>query len=158
MPYKGQRCHAAIPHGHWKTVTFVGGLTLAGFIAPMLLDEAIVDGEVFEAGTSEMLATRPALRPGDIVIMDNLAAHNGQAERMNRQARKHAVQRCSTCRPTVPISIRSRMPSPSSRPTFEKQPHELSKLSKPQQLTPFKPSNQPTAQTRNSLTQTWGFN
>jgi hypothetical protein len=45
---KGQRCHAAIPHGHWKTVTFVGGLTLAGFIAPMLLDGPM-DGEVFQA-------------------------------------------------------------------------------------------------------------
>ena len=35
---KGERCRAAIPHGHWKTVTFVGGLTLTGFVAPMLLD------------------------------------------------------------------------------------------------------------------------
>ena len=68
----GQRCRAAIPHGHWKTVTFVGGLTLAGFIAPMLLDEPM-DGEVFQAWCEQMLA--PALRPGDIVIMDNLAAH-----------------------------------------------------------------------------------
>lgn len=69
---KGQRCRAAIPHGHWKTVTFVGGLTLAGFIAPMLLDGPM-DGEVFRAWCEQMLA--PALRPGDIVIMDNLAAH-----------------------------------------------------------------------------------
>jgi len=38
---KGQRCYAAVPHGHWKTVTFVGGLTLGGFIAPMLLDGRI---------------------------------------------------------------------------------------------------------------------
>lgn len=69
---KGQRCCAAIPHGHWKTVTFVGGLTLAGFIAPMLLDGPM-DGEVFRAWCEQMLA--PALRPGDVVIMDNLAAH-----------------------------------------------------------------------------------
>jgi len=69
---KGQRCCAAIPHGHWKTVTFVGGLTLAGFIAPMLLDGPM-DGEVLQAWCEQMLA--PALRPGDIVIMDNLAAH-----------------------------------------------------------------------------------
>lgn len=69
---KGQRCHAAIPHGHWKTVTFVGGLTLAGFIAPMLLDGPM-DGEVFRAWCEQMLA--PLLRPGHIVIMDNLAAH-----------------------------------------------------------------------------------
>ena len=69
---KGQRCHAAIPHGHWKTVTFVGGLTLAGFIAPMLLDGPM-DGEFFRAWCEQMLA--PLLRPGHIVIMDNLAAH-----------------------------------------------------------------------------------
>jgi transposase len=69
---KGQRCCAAIPHGHWKTVTFVGGLTLAGFIAPMMLDGPM-DGKVFRAWCEQMLA--PALRPGDVVIMDNLAAH-----------------------------------------------------------------------------------
>jgi transposase len=69
---KGQRCHAAVPHGHWKTVTFVGGLTPTGFIAPMLLDGPM-DGEVFRTWCEQMLA--PALRPGDIVIMDNLAAH-----------------------------------------------------------------------------------
>lgn len=69
---KGQRCLAAIPHGHWKTVTFVGGLTVDGFIAPMLLDGPM-DGEVFRAWCEQMLA--PALRPGHIVIMDNLAAH-----------------------------------------------------------------------------------
>ena len=45
---RGQRSHAAIPHGHWKTVTFGGGLTLDGFIAPMLLDGPM-DGEVFRA-------------------------------------------------------------------------------------------------------------
>ena len=69
---RGQRCHAAIPHGHWKTVTFVGGLTLAGFIAPMLLDGPM-DGEVFRAWCEQMLA--PVLRPYHIVVMDNLAAH-----------------------------------------------------------------------------------
>jgi transposase len=69
---KGERCRAAIPHGHWKTVTFVGGLTLAGFVAPMLLDGPM-DGECFLAWVEQMLV--PILRPGDIVIMDNLAAH-----------------------------------------------------------------------------------
>ena len=58
---KGQRCHAAIPHGHWKTVTFVGGLTLAGFIAPMLLDGPM-DGEVFQAWCEQMLAPGLAAR------------------------------------------------------------------------------------------------
>ncbi len=69
---KGERCRAAIPHGHWKTVTFVGGLTLTGFVAPMLLDGPM-DGECFLAWAEQMLA--PTLRPGDIVVMDNLAAH-----------------------------------------------------------------------------------
>ena len=69
---KGERRRAAIPHGHWKTVTFVGGLTLAGFVAPMLLDGPM-DGECFLAWVEQMLA--PTLRPGDIVVMDNLAAH-----------------------------------------------------------------------------------
>jgi transposase len=69
---KGQRCHAAIPHGHWKTITFVGGLTLSGVIAPLLLDGPM-DGECFRAWVEQMLA--PTLRLGDIVVMDNLSAH-----------------------------------------------------------------------------------
>ena len=69
---EGERCHAAIPHGHWKTITFVGGLTLSGVIAPMLLDGPM-DGECFRAWVEQMLA--PWLNPGDIVIMDNLPAH-----------------------------------------------------------------------------------
>ena len=69
---KGQRWRAAIPHGHWKTTTFVGGLTLSSICAPMLLDGPM-DGEAFLAWCEQMLA--PTLRPGDIVIMDNLSAH-----------------------------------------------------------------------------------
>jgi len=60
---KGERCRAAIPHGHWKTITFVGGLTLDGFVAPMLLDGPM-DGECFLAWVEQMLA--PTLRPGDL--------------------------------------------------------------------------------------------
>lgn len=69
---QGERCHAAIPHGHWKTITFVGGLTLSGVVAPMLLDGPM-DGEYFRAWVEQMLA--PALKRGDIVMMDNLPAH-----------------------------------------------------------------------------------
>jgi transposase len=69
---EGERCHAAIPHGHWKTITFVGGLTLSGILAPMLLD-APMDGECFRAWVEQMLIA--ALKPDDIVVMDNLAAH-----------------------------------------------------------------------------------
>ena len=69
---KGERCRTVVPHGHWKTTTFVGGLTLTGICAPMLLDGPM-DGEAFLAWCEQMLA--PALRPGDVVIMDNLPAH-----------------------------------------------------------------------------------
>lgn len=65
-------------HGHWKTTTFVGGLTSAGFIAPYVLDGAM-DGPTFRAWTEQMLA--PKLEPGDIVIMDNLPAHKVQGVR-----------------------------------------------------------------------------
>jgi transposase len=82
---RGQRCHAAIPHGHWKTVTFVGGLTLGGFIAPMLLD-GLMDGEVLRAWCEQMLA--PLLRPGHIVVMDNLAAHKVESVRLAIEARR----------------------------------------------------------------------
>ena len=69
---KGERCRAAIPHGHWKTVTFVGGLTLTGFVATAWLLDGPMDGECFLAWVEQMLA--PTLRPGDIVVMDNILA------------------------------------------------------------------------------------
>ena len=69
---RGQRLDGPIPHGHWKSTTFVGGLTTRGFIAPYVLDGAM-NGTIFKAWVEQMLA--PALRPGDIVVMDNLSAH-----------------------------------------------------------------------------------
>ena len=63
---------APIPHGHWKSTTFIGGLTSRGFVAPYVLDGPM-NGAIFRAWIEQMLA--PELRPGDIVIMDNLAAH-----------------------------------------------------------------------------------
>ena len=69
---RGQRLDGPIPHGHWKSTTFVGGLTSRGFIAPYVTDGAM-NGAIFRAWVEQMLA--PELRPGDIVIMDNLAAH-----------------------------------------------------------------------------------
>ena len=68
----GRRLDGPIPHGHWKATTFVGGLTTRGFVAPYVLDDPM-NGAIFRAWTEQMLA--PELRPGDIVIMDNLAAH-----------------------------------------------------------------------------------
>ena len=69
---RGQRVDGPVPHGHWKTTTFVGGLTSRGFLAPYVTDGAM-SGAIFKAWVEQMLA--PALQPGDIVVMDNLPAH-----------------------------------------------------------------------------------
>lgn len=69
---RGTRCIASIPHGHWKTTTFVGALRQSGMTAPMVLDGAM-DGAAFLAYLEQVLV--PTLRPGDIVVMDNLPAH-----------------------------------------------------------------------------------
>lgn len=69
---RGDRCRAAVPHGHWKTTTFTAGLRLGGIAAPMLLDGPM-NGPAFLAYAEQVLA--PELRPGDIVIMDNLPSH-----------------------------------------------------------------------------------
>ncbi len=69
---RGERCRAAIPHGHWKTTTFTAGLRLDGLAAPMLLDGPM-NGVAFLAYVEQVLV--PTLVPGDVVIMDNLPAH-----------------------------------------------------------------------------------
>jgi transposase len=69
---RGERCRAAVPHGHWKTTTFTGALRLEGMTAPMILDGPM-NREAFEAYIEQVLV--PTLRPGEIVVMDNLPAH-----------------------------------------------------------------------------------
>jgi transposase len=75
---KGERLRAGIPHGHWKTTTFVAGLRMTGMVAPMVLDGPI-NGLWFQAYVDQVLA--PSLSPGDIVIMDNLGSHKGSKVR-----------------------------------------------------------------------------
>jgi len=75
---RGERCRAPVPHGHWKTTTFVGGLTLAGIVAPMTIDGAMT-GAAFLAYVEQVLV--PTLRPGDVVVLDNLPAHKPGAIR-----------------------------------------------------------------------------
>jgi transposase len=69
---RGERCRAAVPHGHWKTTTFTAGLRLGGLTAPMVLDGPM-NGDAFLAYVDQALV--PELTPGDIVVMDNLPAH-----------------------------------------------------------------------------------
>ena len=75
---KGERLRAGIPHGHWKTTTFVAGLRLGGIAAPMVLDGPI-NRHAFQAYVEQVLV--PELRPGDVVVMDNLSSHKGPAVR-----------------------------------------------------------------------------
>ena len=75
---RGERLRAGVPHGHWKTTTFVGGLRLNGMTAPMVLDGPMT-ADWFLAYVQQILA--PSLRPGDVVILDNLPAHKGAAAR-----------------------------------------------------------------------------
>lgn len=75
---RGERCRAPVPHGHWKTTTFVGGLTLNGVVAPMTIDGAMT-GAAFLAYVEKVLA--PTIKPGDIVVLDNLPAHKPVAIR-----------------------------------------------------------------------------
>ena len=69
---RGLRLRASIPHGHWKTTTFVGALRLSGMTAPMVLDGPM-NGAWFLAYVQQVLS--PTLRRGDVVILDNLPAH-----------------------------------------------------------------------------------
>src|SRR5262249_46005084 len=62
----------AVPHGHWKTTTFVAALRADGLTAPLAIDGAVT-GDLFVAYVERVLV--PALRPGDVVVMDNLSCH-----------------------------------------------------------------------------------
>jgi transposase len=69
---RGQRLIDKTPHGHWKTTTLIAALGITGMRCATVLDGA-VNGDAFTAFVTQVLS--PELRPGDIVIMDNLSAH-----------------------------------------------------------------------------------
>jgi transposase len=75
---RGERLRMGFPHGHRKTTTLVAGLRVSGMVAPMVLDGPI-NGDWFEAYVAQVLI--PELRPGDVVIMDNLSSHKRVAIR-----------------------------------------------------------------------------
>ena len=81
---RGQRLIGSVPHGHWKTSTFVAGLRHDRIVAPLVLDGAI-NGRSFCAYVEQFLA--PALQPGDVVVADNLASHKVAGARDAIEAR-----------------------------------------------------------------------
>ena len=75
---KGKRLRAFAPHGHWRTLTFIGALRADQLTAPCVFDGPI-NGNSFRAYLEQQLV--PVLKPGDIVIMDNLGSHKSAAVR-----------------------------------------------------------------------------
>ncbi len=72
---QGERCHDSAPNGHWETVTVLSSIRLDG-ATECIVFEGAVDRKMFDEYVKSVLA--PSLRPGDIVIMDNLSAHKSQ--------------------------------------------------------------------------------
>ena len=68
----GERICEGAPEGRWKILTILGAMSVRGIVAAMTIEEA-TDGDIFEAFVAQVLC--PALQPGDVVVMDNLASH-----------------------------------------------------------------------------------
>jgi transposase len=71
---KGRRLNAYVPHGHWKTSTFIAALRHDRIEAPFVIDGPI-NGDIFLAYVETLLV--PKLNQGDVVILDNLGSHKG---------------------------------------------------------------------------------
>ena len=124
----GQRIKAKVPNGHWKTMTFLAALRQDRVEAPWLIDGPI-NGERFLVYVEKVLM--PTLKPGDIVVMDNLGPQKTNA---GRGARGRAGPRLFFLPKTHPTSIRSNSSSPSSSTGSERP-----------QGAPSKPSATPSA-------------
>jgi transposase len=74
----GARVKAKVPHGRWQTLTFIAALRVDQIAAPCVIDGPI-NGVTFRAYVEQVLV--PTLKPGDIVVMDNLGSHKGAAVR-----------------------------------------------------------------------------
>ena len=73
---RGERLVDRVPYGRWETTTFLGAMRSTGFVAPLCVEGAI-NGALFQAWVEQHLSK--VLRPGDIVVMDNLSSHKGSA-------------------------------------------------------------------------------
>lgn len=89
---RGERLVAKVPGGHWKTTTFIAGLRHDGITAPMVMDGAMTK-KAFIAYIEQCLA--PTLKPGDIVVMDNLSSHKSDAV-------KQAIEKTGATRLLLP--------------------------------------------------------
>ena len=111
---RGTRLVAKVPQARWRTLTFLAALRCDRITAPCVIDGPI-NGTSFRAYVEQFLV--PTLNRGDVVIMDNLGSHKGQAVRRLIRAAGAKLFSCPAIRP---ISIRSNRSSPSSRPCCAK--------------------------------------
>jgi hypothetical protein len=102
---RGVRLRDYTPLSHWQTHTVIAGLRVDGVCAPAVFDGPI-DTLTFRAYVEQVLV--PVLRPGDIVVLDNLAVHKDPPRRRRSRAR---ARTSAFCRPTAPTSIRLSWPS-----------------------------------------------
>ncbi|MBI5282394.1 MAG: transposase [Candidatus Solibacter usitatus] len=79
---QGQRARAGTPAGRWRTLTILGAIRRSGWAATMTI-EAATDGEIFLADLEQVLC--PQLEPGDVVVLDNLAAAQGPGRARTHQ-------------------------------------------------------------------------
>lgn len=141
---RGQRLRMTAPFGHWGTQTFIAALRHDGLTAPWVIG-APMNRRLFETYVETQLA--PTLRPGDMVILDNLSSH--KSEKAKAILKERGAWFLFLPPPafagagfTAPTSIPSKWPSPSSRPICEKPRHE-----------PSRPSGKPSARSANSTHQ-----
>lgn len=129
---RGERLRVGVPHGHWKTTTVVAGLRSSGIAAPFVLDGPI-NRISFETYVERVLV--PELKPGDIVIMDNLSSHKRPRVREMIEAAGANLlflppySPDPRVKPEGKLSTRSRTPSQNSRLICERQPSALSTAS-----------------------------
>ena len=119
---RGQRLNAKVPHGHWQTMTFLAALRHDRIDAPFVL-EGPINGQSFRIYIEQVLL--PTLKPGDVVILDNLGSQQrkGRARGNPIDGRKVAVSAALLARP----STQSSRFSPSSRRYCEKPPSARSR-------------------------------
>ncbi len=141
---RGVRLVGRVPHGHWKTTTFVAGLRRDGITAPFVIDRPM-NGVIFCTYVERVLA--PTLRPGDVVILDNLGSHRGPR---SAASSRHAARTFSSCRLTSRTLTPSSSPSPSSRHSSERQENGRSTTSGHGSASASTPSPQTNAKTTSS--------
>ena len=96
---RGHRLNAKVPHGRWKTMTFLAALRHDRIDAPWFI-EGPIDGESFRTYVAKVLL--PTLRPGDIVVLDNLGSHRSKAVRQLIRGAGAKLSSCQNIHPTEP--------------------------------------------------------